>query len=355
MHQPFKTSLSAGAIVSFLALTGGFAASPVSAQSLSLVTADGTISGSGTAVSGSYTYGGGASGATSAYSSVDTNTQSTLALQSGGSITNLSIHDSSTATISGGSVGTLTSNGHFGASFSITGGTVGAISDGSVGTLSTISGGTVGNIDDVDPDLQLAGGPLAISGGDVGNVVMSSHGVGGGTDLKVSGGSVQSVTSYAGTTEISGGSVGSLTLNVGYDGSGNFVGGAGSISGGTVGDVSVLGIKETNSDFFNSTVYTTCNITGGTVGTLIAADYGGYDLFGSDLHLTDSGYITGILSNGQVIDSVFTNTDGKGFLQFNNIAAVPEASTTLSLSLLLMLGLGGMVVAAKRKKAATAV
>lgn len=43
---------------------------------------------------------------------------------------------------------------------------------------------------------------------------------------------------------------------------------------------------------------------------------------------------------------------GTGSITLNVPAAVPEASTTVSFGLLLMLGLGGMAVAAKRKKSA---
>jgi hypothetical protein len=51
------------------------------------------------------------------------------------------------------------------------------------------------------------------------------------------------------------------------------------------------------------------------------------------------------------IDSIYGSSGGLNELQvYGSPAAVPEASTTVSLGLLLMLGLGGMAVAKKRKK-----
>jgi hypothetical protein len=51
------------------------------------------------------------------------------------------------------------------------------------------------------------------------------------------------------------------------------------------------------------------------------------------------------------IDSIYGSSGGLNELQvYGSPAAVPEASTTVSLGLLLILGLGGMIVAKKRKK-----
>ena len=53
------------------------------------------------------------------------------------------------------------------------------------------------------------------------------------------------------------------------------------------------------------------------------------------------------------IDSIYGYSGGLNELQvFGAPAAVPEASTTVSFGVLLMLGLGGMTVAAKRRKSA---
>ena len=61
--------------------------------------------------------------------------------------------------------------------------------------------------------------------------------------------------------------------------------------------------------------------------------------------------VNGINSQGQIVG---TYTDTTGALHGFVGAPVPEASTTVSLALLLALGLGGVVVSAKRKKARSA-
>ncbi len=62
--------------------------------------------------------------------------------------------------------------------------------------------------------------------------------------------------------------------------------------------------------------------------------------------------ITGTLQNGDALNAEYSNYGG--MLEFNGVPAapVPESSTTVSLGLLLMLGLGGMTAAAKRKRSA---
>ena len=58
---------------------------------------------------------------------------------------------------------------------------------------------------------------------------------------------------------------------------------------------------------------------------------------------------TGTFAAGKTVE---TGLSQPSFLAFSPAPAVPEASTTVSLGLLLALGMGGMVVAAKRKKRA---
>lgn len=60
------------------------------------------------------------------------------------------------------------------------------------------------------------------------------------------------------------------------------------------------------------------------------------------LAISDTGFITGF---------GFNTTGGYAFLLTPIAAAVPEASTTVSLGLL-ALGMGGMIIAAKRKRKA---
>jgi DNA-binding beta-propeller fold protein YncE len=51
---------------------------------------------------------------------------------------------------------------------------------------------------------------------------------------------------------------------------------------------------------------------------------------------------------------IVTGVSAPTFLAFSPVPAVPEASTTVSFGLLLVLGLGGLVVSARRRKAASA-
>ncbi len=229
-----------------------FAGPAVHAQTLSIDEGTATISGGGTAVTGSYTtFGGGAGPATTRYSSVSSDFTGTLALQSGGSIQAL--------TSSGGHV--------------------------------TMSGGTIGTFDAEASylgDGEFANPQVSITGGSV-NALVSSGGY-----------AYQPYGGYAP-----------------YD--------------------------------------TVCNLSGGTFGTLTATHYGGFNITGTNLAFANN-FITGTMASGQNMNVQYINQDGNGFLEFNGVAvpaaAVPEASTTVSFGLLLMLGLGGMVLAKRRAKAA---
>ncbi len=110
----------------------------------------------------------------------------------------------------------------------------------------------------------------------------------------------------------------------------------------------------------------TINIYGGGLTYLAAEQTGVIDIFGSGLTETYLGTsdpfqiysLTGTLQDGTVLAATYSSDNGT--VLFNGqpavpIPAVPEASTTVSLGLLLMLGLGGMAVAAKRRKSATQV
>ncbi len=107
----------------------------------------------------------------------------------------------------------------------------------------------------------------------------------------------------------------------------------------------------------NSTV----NITGGKFQNLYTFDNSVIDLFGTNLMaVNDPGFISGIvdlsgtLSDGTPVKGFYeANQSMGGTLEFNGVPVqpVPEASTTVSLGLLLMLGMGGLAVA-KRKKTA---
>ena len=251
--RPFTSGFCRAAGFSLLAFAG-FAVPAIRAQTLSIDEGTATISGSGTAVTGSYTtFGGGAGPATTSYNFVYSDFTGTLALQSGGSI--------QTLTSSGGHV--------------------------------TMSGGTVGTFN--AEASYLGDGEFA------------------NPEVSITGGSVNALVSSGGYAYQPGGGYAA------YD--------------------------------------TVCNLSGGTFGTLTASHYGGFNITGTNLAFANN-FITGTMASGQDMNTQYINQDGNGFLEFNGIAvpaaAVPEASTTISLGLLLVLGAGGLALAKRRAKTAAA-
>ncbi len=101
------------------------------------------------------------------------------------------------------------------------------------------------------------------------------------------------------------------------------------------------------------------NITGGKFQNLYTFDSSVIDLFGTNLKATpDPTFhtsvldLSGFLSDGTPVTGFYEASQSKGgTLEFNG-APVPEASSLVSLGLLLALGSGGMVIAARRRKAA---
>lgn len=364
MSSLLKPALHSAAGLSLLTLAALLASPAAQAQGLTLgapasspgASGAGTISGGGTSVSGNYAFSGGASTATANYSSVDAygagSAASTVALQSGGSIAALTLYDDSQALVYGGSVtNLLTASGQqpdpFNtAGFSITGGSVSTIFDGSQG-LGSISGGTIGSVTDRAP----GGNLLNISGGTVGAATLSSLTF---TNMAaVSGGSIGTFNLDGSALNMSGGSLDSLVLNTSPEGSTGVVNTSNAtITGGHVAEISAFGFFQYNPPIFDAPQYATCTIQGGTFGTLASAYYGGYDIDGTNLQLFSSGLVTGTLLDGETLNANFTNTDGNGFIDFNGVAAipqaVPEASTTISLGLLLMLGAGGIIASRRR-------
>jgi len=364
MSSFLKPALHSAASLSLLTLSALLAAPAVQAQGLTLgapagspgASGSGTVSGSGTTVSGNYAFSGGAGTATANYSSVDAygagSAASTVALQPGGSIAALTLYNDSQALVTCGSITTLVTG--FGtqpdpfnkAGFSITGGSVGTISHNSEGGVGSIGGGTVGSVTAFSDLASI----LQISGGTVGTATISSQRFT--SKATISGGSIGTFNLDGSNLSMSGGDLGSLSFGITPEGStGTLDASNATISGGHVSALSAMGGFEERPDFLGP-LYATCTIQGGTFGTLAAAYYGGYNIDGSDLRLFTNGEVTGTLSDGEALNAQYTNGDGNGFIDFNGVAAVPqavpEASTTVSLGLLLMLGAGGMVLARRR-------
>lgn len=360
-----KPALHSAAGLSLLTLAALLASPSVQAQGLTLgapasspgASGAGTISGSGTIVSGNYAFGGGATAATENYSSVDAygagSAASTVALQTGGSIAALTLYDDSQAAITGGNItNLLIASGQqpdpFNtAGFSITGGSVGTISQYSAGGVGSISGGTVGSIS----AFQYRNSLLSISGGTVGSATVSSQAFT--NHAIVSGGDIGTFNLDGSALVMSGGSINDLNLKISPSTTRDVNVSDATITGGHVAAISAVGSFLYDPPIFNNPHYATCTIQGGTFGTLTSRYYGGYNIDGTNLQLFSNGLVTGTLSDGEMLSANFTNTDGNGFIDFNGVAAVPqavpEASTTVSLGLLLMLGAGGLALAKRRR------
>lgn len=128
-------------------------------------------------------------------------------------------------------------------------------------------------------------------------------------------------------------------------------------------------------EFYTVDYQTTFDLTGlDPASTVITGEWStdnhGFDILinGHSTGLTSPGYgaftpfdlspFQGDFQAGvNTLDFVWNNDNGFGGMDVQNLqgtalpAAVPEASTTVSLGLLLALGMGGVMVAARRKKA----
>lgn len=126
---------------------------------------------------------------------------------------------------------------------------------------------------------------------------------------------------------------------------------------------------------YSADFQTTFDLTGLNPATAVITGDWSTDNLGNDILI--NGHSTGLTSSGfgsltlfdlspfasdfqagvNTLDFIWTNTGNVGALNVQNLqgtavsAPVLEASTTVSLGLLLALGLGGMVVAGRRKKA----
>ena len=287
----------------------GLAATPAHAQTLSLNSGDNlTVSGAGTVG----TLGGKAvSNTTSSYSfsggnsTVQISGTSTFTLANGGSI-------------SGGQSGQgLNTNGS--GAVSITGG---SITGGQFGTTMAIQGS----------------GPVTISGGTIqGTSGSFSNGLGNGTALAIYG---------SGAVTITGG-----TFATG----GNYFGGGTVLDAESSGPITITGgiFTAGNSGYGLQINNSTLNLFsfGGTPFLVDGVAMNNTTLNGSQFRF-GSDTISGILANGDVLNTPFQDQFGKINLNIGTpLAAVPEASTTVSLGLLLALGVGGVLVA-RRKRAA---
>lgn len=159
------------------------------------------------------------------------------------------------------------------------------------------------------------------------------------------------------TVNVNGGSIDNLSINdtsIGnvtggtiFNGFGAFGTSTANVTGG-----SIFVLKTSDAG--------TANVTGGMItNSLSTSNTSILDLLGTGFTETPLPYnglypryaVTGILQNGDPLQATYDYFGGT--LEFNGAAAqpVPEASTTISFGLLLCLGLGGLAVSARRRKA----
>ena len=321
----------------------GLAAAPVQAQATLTLNGNDSLSVSGAGTVGTQN-GLPVANATSSYSrlnnvyAVQTNDASVFTLASGGSLTSgklgsgLNANGSGLVTVRGGSISAglngfgLYATGSrpvtmFGGSISTVGG-YGLLAGG--GGPVTFSGGSISAGTSGIGLFSNSSGPVTITGG---TLSAGQYGYA----LAADGG---------GPITISGG-----TLSAGYAGAGVFANKSGPVTI-TGGKISV-GLDGYGLDDVGGTINLyrfadTPFIIDGVVMNNTTLD--------GSLYHTSLDTISGILANGDILDTTFYDLNGT--INLNPPAAVPEASTTISLGLLLMLGMGGVLAA--RKKAGRA-
>ncbi len=285
-----------------------------------------TISGAGTMASGAYTFAGGAGPATSSYNAVNVYDPANLTLQTGGSVTNLNMMGG-TATVSDGSVG----------SGDIENGSIFNVQGGSVQSAAALNGSQINVSGGVVSGYISAAftSTITISGGSVTSATTGNDG-----QLSITAGTVGDVYNNEGSLQVSGGTLTTV------ENAANDFGTSASISGGTI---------QTLKNALGCTTY----ISGGKF-QFINNTSGLVDIFGTNLKATAASgsgdfnaLLTGTLTNGDVLDALYQGSGGSDLLEFNNqpallSAPVPEASSIASLSLMLALGLGGLVVTRRR-------
>lgn len=274
-----------------------------------------------------------------------THDTSTAAI-SGGSVYFLNTDDASTAIVNGGSVNTISSFNTSQVNF--TGGATNSLSthDASVANISS-SAGILTTYD--NSSANVSGGTTGIQtyGSSTVNFTSGSSGFGNfdiydASTLNVSGGSIFEVDAQStSTVNVSGGSVRALNTFA-----------LGSIIGG--GTVNITG---GSLQYLNADAASIFNITGGNLQNLSTSELSTINLFGTGFTQTllqtnpsDQVYsIAGTLQNGDTLNAQYS--DYGGTLNFITPAAVPEASSVISLGALLALGLGGYALNARRRSA----
>lgn len=342
-------------------------------QGSALIINDGVQSGTFLS-STNYAFSGGASPATYSYKVINMATfdgTSVLTLSTGSSVTTLYDFYSGTTNVNGGQVGTFNNSGVTvnltdGSVTSLSGGGYVNVSGGTLGTVTdefqvSVTGGTVNDLrsggnayvsgGQVNTLLNGGGSGVAfISGGQVGVLTDSDAAnttITGGTvttinsdpfygitrTITINGGTIGAVdNAYNGTLILNGGSIGSVTNEKGSPFDPFMSPGSFQASGGSVGTLNNYGLTR---------------ITGGQFTFLDNFQRGVINVYGLGLSLS-GGFVTGLLQDGESINAAYQ--DDGGVLNLFNTGAVPEASTTASFGLLLALGMGGVAIAAKRKK-----
>ena len=206
-------------------------------------------------------------------------------------------------------------------------------------STANVSGGSIFNLSAVDSSTA------NVSGGKITDALVTN----GTSTANVSGGRLESLVSRGNSTvNFSGGSIHLYLLT--EDSS------TADISGGTMGALDTTGTSTANVSgggfgYISITDNSEANVTGGVISSYFATYSSGVlNLFGTGLTETfltkGGGYkeyqLAGTLQNGDLLNAPYY--DYGGTINLYPSAAVPEASSVVSLGLLLVLGLGGIVI-----------
>ena len=224
-------------------------------------------------------------------------------------------------------------------------------------TFTLANGGSISSGQSGQGLYDVGSGAVSITGGSItGGQYGSAMAIQGSGPVTISGGTIRGTSGSGGNgTGLFANGSGPVTITGGtFAAGGNYFGGGTALDADTSAPITITGGIFTAGQFgYGLYVYrSTLNLfsLGGTpflvdgVAMNNTTLDGGKFGFGSDT-------ISGILANGDVLNTRFQD---HGIINLNIGSpppAVPEASTTVSLGLLLMLGGGGVAFAARRKSA----
>ncbi len=211
------------------------------------------------------------------------------------------------------------------------------------------SGGSIANNGSYAGGITATDSLITINGGSISTTFDASDIDATGGTVNITGGTLTgtfALYTNATTVTVSGGTLSGLD---GLD----ETGGTANITGGTF-----IGVPGSGGSALSNGGGALATISGGSFdqGGFEAGTNGTIDLLGTFSQTapitSGTGTITGTLLDGESINARY-GVDQGGLIEFNS-APVPEASSVVSFGLLLTLGLGGLAMSARRRKAQSA-